>query len=57
MALMVYMALAVPFIHKYVLSRFWANMLFGVYGTFTVVYVLQQTGVIWTDPWIAAEGA
>eukprot|EP00240_Pyramimonas_obovata_P002959 CAMPEP_0118922130 /NCGR_PEP_ID=MMETSP1169-20130426/1162_1 /TAXON_ID=36882 /ORGANISM="Pyramimonas obovata, Strain CCMP722" /LENGTH=633 /DNA_ID=CAMNT_0006862957 /DNA_START=137 /DNA_END=2035 /DNA_ORIENTATION=- len=49
--LMLYMAVAVPFFHKYVLSRFWANVLFSLYVGFTIVYVMQQMGVIWTDAW------
>ena len=54
---MLYMAGAVPFLHNYVLSRFWANALFALYAGFTVLYVMQQMGMVFTAPWIPPKEA
>jgi hypothetical protein len=50
--LMLYFAVFVPTLHAYLLGPKWSNVLLGGYALFTGVYVLQQIGEIFVDPWI-----
>jgi len=53
--IMLYMAVAIPTLHNFQMTRNWSIGLIFVYAVFTTVYTLNQMGALFTAPWLPSS--